>query len=217
MPDHQDPHHPSDLHDDRQESNGLPPAPSPPPEFAARAVVLMAIIVEGGLALIGWAAAAWQGIDLAGPLRPSGLAFAAGLLTALPFIALAIGSHNLDWAPMRRIRHDLDRILPVFKKLALWQIALISILAGVGEEILFRGVLQQVLLDRFGLLAGLLGASLLFGMVHYLSFAYFISATLMGFILGGLYLLTDSLLAAVIAHAVYDFGVLIFLTRAKSD
>jgi len=45
---------------------------------------------------------------------------------------------------------------------------------------------------------------------------YAILATLIGVYFGGLVLWTENLLPAIIAHGVYDFAALVYLTRVGS-
>ena len=89
--------------------------------------------------------------------------------------------------------------MPTFSILSTPQIVLVSMAAGVGEELLFRGWLQAVV--------GWAPASLAFGLAHVAGvrmFAFGLWATGMGLVLGGLALATGGLLASMIAHACYD-------------
>ena len=54
-------------------------------------------------------------------------------------------------------------------------------------------------------------ASLLFGVAHALTPAYFVLATLIGFYLGGLYIATGNLLVPVLVHFLYDWLALAWL------
>jgi membrane protease YdiL (CAAX protease family) len=74
---------------------------------------------------------------------------------------------------------------------------------GVGEELLFRGLIQQDFAKAFGRWWGLFGAALLFAVMHLtwrsipeLGFVF-----IAGLILGGLYLKSKSLVAPILAHA----------------
>jgi membrane protease YdiL (CAAX protease family) len=87
----------------------------------------------------------------------------------------------------------------------------ISVLAGVGEEALFRGLVQDTLAAWMPLGVALALASLLFGLLHAVTPTYAVLATLMGAYLGGLYLWTGGLLAPMVTHGVYDFAVLLYL------
>ncbi len=83
----------------------------------------------------------------------------------------------------------------------LWHILPISIAAGVGEEILFRGVLQPRL--------GLVFTSVLFGILHPFTLVYAVLAGFLGAYLGWLQLKTGNLAVPVVVHALYDLAALL--------
>lgn len=89
----------------------------------------------------------------------------------------------------------------------------LSIVAGVGEELLFRGAMQGWLTQSLGAGAAIAIASVLFGLVHYVSFTYFLVATGLGLLLGTAYALSDSLALVMIWHAIYDVIALFCLLR----
>lgn len=89
----------------------------------------------------------------------------------------------------------------------------LCVIAGVGEELLFRGAVQGWLAGSLGEIAAIVVASLLFGLVHYVSFTYFLVATGLGLLLGTAYALSDSLSLVMIWHAVYDMVALFCLLR----
>ena len=75
---------------------------------------------------------------------------------------------------------------------------------GLGEEVLFRGLVQRDMTNLLGWKWGLVGASLMFGVMHLtwrsipeLGFTFFA-----GMLLGYLYYRTRSLTAPIIAHGV---------------
>ena len=90
---------------------------------------------------------------------------------------------------------------------------LLSLLAGIGEELLFRGALQGWLMAHTDAVTAVMVASVLFGLVHYVSFTYFLVATGLGVILGTAYVLSESLAMVMIWHAVYDMIALYCLLR----
>ena len=111
---------------------------------------------------------------------------------------------------MRAVYHEV--LVPVFGTLDLPGIVIIGIAAGLGEEWLFRGVLQP--------LVGLLVASVLFGLAHMggrhmLAFAIWASA--MGAALGGLAIVTGGLIAPMVAHGLYDMLALAHLRRSAHE
>ena len=89
----------------------------------------------------------------------------------------------------------------------------LCVVAGVGEELLFRGAVQGWLAGSLGEITAIVVASLLFGLVHYISFTYFLVATGLGLLLGTAYALSDSLSLVMIWHAVYDMVALYCLLR----
>lgn len=96
-------------------------------------------------------------------------------------------------------------------------IVLVSLLAGFGEELLFRGVLQVWLTDLIGVVLAVLLVAVAFGLVHYLSRMYFLFATGLGLYLGLLYEVTGNLLVVCLVHALYDWIAINYLLRRGSD
>lgn len=89
----------------------------------------------------------------------------------------------------------------------------LSVFAGVGEELLFRGAIQGWLSLHLHGVVAVVVASVLFGLVHYLSFTYFLVATGLGLVLGTAYALTDSLLLVMVWHGAYDLIALYCLRQ----
>ena len=94
-------------------------------------------------------------------------------------------------------------------------VVVVSALAGLGEELLFRGVIQAGVSQAFGAWQGLVVASVLFGLMHALSRAYLVLATLMGLYLGVLYQITDNLLLPALVHGLYDAIAIGYLLLAR--
>lgn len=114
--------------------------------------------------------------------------------------------------PLRRIYDRVkSRLGQPLIELSNSEVMLLAAAAGLGEEILFRGVLQPI--------AGIVITSLLFGLLHALSVTYFLLATLMSFYFGWLYEATDqNLLAPIVVHWLYDaVALFLFRRRFKAD
>jgi membrane protease YdiL (CAAX protease family) len=116
-------------------------------------------------------------------------------------------------AEIRRFFEHVVR--PVFGGWSVLQLAVISALAGICEEALFRGALQAGLVRFIGTWPSLLVASVAFGLGHPISKQYIVSAAVIGLLLGGLFIITDNLLSPMVAHAVYDFCALVWFLRFK--
>ncbi len=150
-----------------------------------------------------------------------------GILAVLPLLGLLLACERLPWRPICEVRRVLDNlIVPMFKSCTWDELAAISLLAGLGEEMLFRGLLQSGLVEwtgnflphsPSGAAAGdwiaLLAVAILFGLLHALNAAYAVMAMLMGLYLGWLWMATGNLVVPIVAHAVYDFLALIYILR----
>ena len=60
-------------------------------------------------------------------------------------------------------------------------------------------------------------ASVLFGLGHLITPVYAVLAAVIGFYLGALFLATDNLLIAIVAHGLYDFVALLYLIRRRGE
>jgi membrane protease YdiL (CAAX protease family) len=179
-----------------------------------RGIVALAILFEGGLGVLAcvigwltalppWAALRWDAAD-------AGL----GVLAALPLLGLFVLCVRWPVGPLGRVKRFMDEVVrPLFRDCTVADLALISLLAGLGEELLFRGLIQEALALRVGPWAALAGGALLFGLMHAMTAAYFVLATAAGAYLGWAYLVSGNLLVPVIAHALYDFAALVYLLR----
>jgi membrane protease YdiL (CAAX protease family) len=137
-----------------------------------------------------------------------------GLFAAIPLLGLFLWMTVSKLRALAKIRQIMERaVRPFFAHWTLWQLALISALAGVGEEALFRGAIQDSLSGTIGRFLALAFASLLFGALHLITSAYAAIVVLIGLYLGGLWLLSGNLLAPIVTHAVYDFLALVYFLR----
>jgi hypothetical protein len=157
------------------------------------------------LALIALAVA-WAGVRQV-PLHwhPTPRAIASGAAAgALLWLALPL----LFWAPaMQRVRDTI--LVPFSRSLRTRDIAVIALLSGASEELLFRGVLLPEI--------GLGASSLIFGLLHAVNWVYVAWAALTGAGLGLLATHGGSLVAPVVAHATYNFGALLVLRHTATQ
>jgi membrane protease YdiL (CAAX protease family) len=120
------------------------------------------------------------------------------------------------WRPVRRLVVTVDdQLRPYLRQATAGGIVLLSVTAGAGEEILFRGVIQTGLERHVPVAAAVAIAALLFGLAHWLTPTYAVLAGLIGAYLGALYVLSDNLLAPIVAHSTYDAVALWVLARMK--
>jgi uncharacterized protein len=143
-----------------------------------------------------------------------GQAVLLGTVATLPMLLGFLACLRWSYGPMRNIRAFVDEALrPLLEPCTLLDLAVLSLVAGAGEEMLFRGVLQTACGHWLGVWPGLVVASLVFGLVHPINWLYIILAALCGAYLGVLYLASANLLAPVLTHALYDFVVLVYILR----
>jgi len=105
-----------------------------------------------------------------------------------------------------------DVLEPMFVRIGWREVLAISIAAGVSEELLFRGAIQQEW--------GILPASVLFGAAHLGgsgTAGFGIWAAVIGGFLGVLAVQTQGLLAPIVAHAAYDALALAYIRWKASD
>lgn len=185
--------------------------PLPIDHFALTAVLFEAFLVVLAI-LLGW---------LFG--HPPGETFlfdwgdlAWGLLATIPPLGLFWFCLKCPWGPFQRLASVVDeRLLPLFRHCGVLDIAALSLVAGIGEEMLFRGFLQGRLAEAIGTPAGtwvgLILASLVFGLAHPLSRLYVLLTGVIGVYLGWLWIVSGNLLVPITVHAAYDFVVLFYL------
>jgi uncharacterized protein len=180
----------------------------------------MAVMVEGGLALVAVVLAWLLRIPLGDQIAPWGSplawAMARGLIVTLPMLVMFWCLMHWNHPALRQLREQVQWLVgEMFPDATMSQFALVAVLAGVGEELLFRGVIQSLLVNWTNPIAGLAIGSLAFGAAHALSKLYFLLATLIGLCFGWLVLHYNDLVAPMVAHSVYDFVALVYLSRVK--
>ena len=168
---------------------------------------------QGALLLLALGIGTLVGAPPLGGLRLSPWEALWGLAAALPpTLAVILAVHEeIPW--VRRLAEEAGGILKPLLANSPGRLAVVAVLAGLGEEAFFRGVLQTAIGEAAGPGVGWLAASLLFGAAHLVSRAYAAFATLFGLYFGGLYLWSGNLLVPVAAHAAYDFILLLYLRR----
>jgi membrane protease YdiL (CAAX protease family) len=190
--------------------------------FPPRKLLLLAVIFEGGLAVVALGLGWWLGRSPTAMIRWTARDFGLGAAAAVPMLAWLLVLIKRPLRPFARLVGVVDEFLvPLFRGCRLAELAVISVLAGVGEEMLFRGVIQEAVAGRLdgplGVAVALVLASLLFGLAHAITPSYAVLAGLVGLYLGGLWIATGNLLVPITAHAVYDFLALVYLVKIRGE
>jgi uncharacterized protein len=145
-----------------------------------------------------------------------------GVAGTLPLLAILWLSAKIRWRPFARIMQVLDEtFIPLLRKSGLVELAVIALLAGMGEELLFRGIVQDWTAEKiggvYGAGIGLAAAAAIFGLLHCVTYTYALLAACIGVYLGALWLITGNLLAPITCHALYDFLALVYLVRIRKS
>lgn len=193
---------------------------SPTPENAAG--FRMAVLVEGALGLAAIGLAKLFDVELrqqfATDVRGLWRGLLAGAVATLPLLILFWAMLESQWRPLVELKQQVRAMIrELFPRARVLELAIVAILAGASEELLFRGVLQTLVGSWTTPLVGLVIASLVFGALHAVSRLYFILATVIGAYLGWLLVEFNDLTVPIVAHAVYDFIALMYLTRMRSN
>jgi CAAX protease family protein len=181
--------------------------------MAARRVFALALLTQGLLILTAWALARLMNLPprWGDPSRDVALGLAGAIVLALAnYLLLVHGPANWLVGGVRAVYHEV--LVPLFSRFDTLSIIVVGAVAGIGEEWLFRGIVQP--------LFGWVIASLMFGFAHVggrsmLPFGVWASG--MGFVLGALAYATGGLTAPMIAHGVYDILALAYIRRGAHN
>mmetsp|Transcript_15275 Transcript_15275/g.23790 ORF Transcript_15275/g.23790 Transcript_15275/m.23790 type:complete len:192 (-) Transcript_15275:579-1154(-) len=133
-------------------------------------------------------------------------AVAIGLAWALPQ-ALLVNVLS-DILPQQRETEEITKnfVKTIFKSRNELQLVAFAMSAGIGEELLFRGVIQQKAETLIGLIPGITATALLFGACHNLTPTYFLLSSLGSCIFSFVFTTSGyNLLEPILAHAFYDY------------
>lgn len=114
---------------------------------------------------------------------------------------------TIAFASFTSVRNEAEEALGQSLAVCHWyDLAILAILVGIIEEILFRGVLEPWA-ARIHPMGAFIAVNLFFGALHAISRLYFLVATILGMYLSLLAHGFDefNLLRPIVAHAVYDY------------
>lgn len=182
--------------------------------MSRRRSLAVALALEGALLLLAFGlgfvtdAPPFRWLAFSGPGVVAGILAGLGLLGGLALITRS------NWPPIARLERIVrEFVAQFFAQAKLVDLAIVSAFAGVAEEALFRGVLQVALTGAVGTVPAVGLAAAVFGLAHSITPAYAVVAAAVGLFLGGLLVATGDLAAPIVAHALYDFLALVWITR----
>ncbi|HJN66788.1 MAG TPA: CPBP family intramembrane glutamic endopeptidase [Pirellulales bacterium] len=212
--------------DDMQTDETLKGEAAMPDRQGPWRLFLLGCLFEGGLGLVaclvGWWCDYW-------PLETfsfTSVGIIWGILGTIPLLLalVLIDRYPLGpFVPLKRVVRET--LLPMFQAFRLWQLLVLAIFAGAGEEILFRGLLQggmffwlkTLVAEHTASTTSLVIASLLFGLMHPITRTYAVICMLVGLYLGGIWMFTNNLFVPIFIHALYDFLALVYLLRGAAN
>jgi membrane protease YdiL (CAAX protease family) len=146
---------------------------------------LTGCLVEVSLLFAGVMLAFFLGQPLFGDLQWRLRDLWLGSLASLPLLALFFWMLHSSLPALERLDEFLEtHVRTVFEAWAMWQLAVISLLAGVCEEVFFRSVIQGGLARYIGTIPALGVASIVFGLFHLMTKTYAVIAIFIGAYLG---------------------------------
>ncbi len=94
----------------------------------------------------------------------------------------------------------------------------VSVTAGICEELIFRWYLLSVIESHSNLVIAAIGSSIVFGLWHvYLGWKHVIKTAFIGLVLCGLYLYFESIMLVILIHILMDVysGLVAYLARKE--
>jgi uncharacterized protein len=151
---------------------------------------------------LGW----WLEVDPWDHLHWTWTGCAYGVLATLPLMLLSVFLTTSRLQPVVRMQQAWVELLgPMLRQCHILDLLLLSLLVGISEEVLFRGVLQPWW-GQSDLWTGLWLSNLVFGLAHVVTPTYAVLAMLVGMYLGSVMWLVDppNLLIAILCHTGCD-------------
>jgi membrane protease YdiL (CAAX protease family) len=186
-------------------------SPFGPDHFFKSACVFEAALIVVAVVL------GWLGdINPFASLHYSESAILYGILGTIPLFLLFLLLEQITAESVVAIRRMLLETLgPGLHRYHWADLLILAAIAGISEEILFRGVIQPWMESSWGMTTGLVVSNILFGLVHAVTPLYAVLATIVGIYLG---LALDyggdrNLLTPIIIHGLYDFLAFMALMR----
>ncbi|WP_441004481.1 CPBP family intramembrane glutamic endopeptidase [Pseudocolwellia agarivorans] len=111
-------------------------------------------------------------------------------------------------------------LLPETKNEMLVFTLIVSVTAGICEELIFRAYLFTLIDNHMGIVAAIVLSSIIFGLWHiYLGWQEVIRTSVMGSIFCGIYIITGNIIIPILIHIFVDVysGLMFYFAVRKSD
>lgn len=175
-----------------------------------------ACLFEASLIIVALILGRLAGINPFQYLFFSESAIAVGVLATMPLFLMFLLLSRWQSESFQRIRSLLLEVLgPGLYGYHWTDLFMLAAIAGLAEEILFRGLMQPWFESEWGYYPGLIGSNIVFGLVHAVTPLYAVLASLVGIYLGYFFDFGEqrNLLIPIIIHGFYDFLAFVALMR----
>jgi len=177
-------------------------------------IVARVVAFEAGLGVLAVGLAGAFGISLVDQLIVTPRTTTWGIAGAVPMLVVMAILAAIPWPPSQEILVRVrDVVTPLFRESTVLQLGVVALAAGVGEELLFRGVMQTATTRVTGAAAAIVLTSLVFGLAHAITPLYAMLAAFISAYLGWMMVATGSLVPPIVAHAIYDWIALVYIVR----
>ncbi|MEZ5326813.1 MAG: CPBP family intramembrane glutamic endopeptidase [Verrucomicrobiales bacterium] len=173
---------------------------------------------ELGLGGVAWGVGSVAGIDVLQSAQLSARGVVIGTLATVPLLLMLVCMLRWPMGPLARLVDKTRHMALMFlAPCGIVGLAIVALAAGVGEEMLTRGLIHTFALEHLSSIVALLVTGLVFGLMHPISRSYVLVAGLIGVYLGWVWRISGpDLVAPAIVHALYDFVALVVLCRGTA-
>jgi len=186
----------------------------------AMMITLVTVQVEGGLAVLAIVIAWFADISLREMFVVNPLHFLLAVVAIVPVLALCRLVYMMPFKTVEFTRRFMRSVYNDFiRHCSVTQLLLVAVMSGIGEELLFRGILQTFVTNAcgdgtWGLAIGVILTSVLFGIVHPINKLYVFLCIVIGIYLGLFFAWSgNNLIVPIIIHAFYNFIVFLAMPR----
>ena len=177
-------------------------------------IVIRIVAFEAGLGVVAVALSVMLGIPLASQFRFTVPSVTIGFVATVTMVGAMFVLTTASWSAASELLVRVRELLrAVLGSAGVAELGAVALAAGIGEELLFRGVMQSGLIMVIGPVAAIAVTSVVFGIAHAITPLYAGIAVVVSVYLGWLMLAANSIVPPIIAHVMYDWIALVYLVR----
>jgi len=152
----------------------------------------------------------YSGTKSTTPLRISNIGKIGISLVLFVFAVTSIGF--AFFSPEETVQFEtLQQIGTAPKQTVIFLYLALALTAGIVEEIVFRGYVQNMIIEKYGLKIAFVFVGVLFTLVHFLPIELYLPYFIVSLAFSWVAYATGSAIVGIVAHATFDFVVFLFL------